>query len=69
VRSYLYEAAGILLNRIHRPSWLQSWGKKLVKRLGFKKAAVAVARKFAVIMHRIWMDGSSFDWSRKEAMA
>lgn len=69
VRSYLYEAAGILLNRIHRPSWLQSWGKKLVKRLGFKKAAVAVARKLAVIMHRIWMDGSSFDWSRKEAMA
>ncbi len=69
VRSYLYEAAGILLTRIHRPSWLQSWGRKLVKRIGFKKAAVAVARKLAVILHRIWMDRSSFDWTREEAIA
>lgn len=69
VRSYLYEAAGIVLNRMRRPSWLRSWGRKLIKRLGFKKAAVAVARKLAVILHRIWMDGSRFEWSRKQAMA
>ena len=69
LRSYLFEAAGVLLNRMHRPFWLKSWGQKLVKRLGFKKASVAVARKLAVIMHRIWMDGSSFVWSRKDAMA
>lgn len=69
LRSYLFEAAGILLNRVRRPSWLKTWGQKLVKRLGFKKAAVAVARKLAVIMHRIWLDGSSFDWSRKGVMA
>ena len=69
LRSYLFEAAGILLNRMRRPSWLKTWGQKLVKRLGFKKAAVAVARKLAVIMHRIWMDGSSFAWSRKDMMA
>ena len=41
----------------------------MIKRLGFKKAAVAVARKLAVILHRIWMDGSRFEWSRKQAMA
>jgi hypothetical protein len=69
LRRYLFEAAGILLNRMRRPSWLRTWGQKLVKRLGFKKAAVAVARKLAVVMHRIWMDGSSFTWSRKDIMA
>ena len=54
---------------MRRPSWLKTWGQKMVKRLGFKKAAVAVARKLAVIMHRIWMDGSSFAWSGKDVMA
>ena len=69
LRSYPFEAAGILLNRVRHPSWLKTWGQKLVKRLGFKKAAVAMARKLAVITHRIWLDGSSFDWSRKGVMA
>ena len=69
LRRYLFEAAGILLNRMRRPSWLRTWGQKLMKRLGFKKAAVAVALKIVVIMHRIWMDGSSFTWSRKDIMA
>jgi transposase len=69
VRCYLYEAAGVVLNRMRRPSWLKSWGRRLVKRLGFKKAAVAVARKLAVILHRIWIDGSRFAWSREHAAA
>jgi len=67
VRSYLYEAAGVVLHRMRRPSWLKSWGRKLVNRLGFKKTAVAVARKLAVILHRIWIDGSRFAWSREQA--
>ncbi len=69
VRSYLFEAAGLLLTRVRRPCWLKSWGQQLLKRLGFKKAAVAVARKLAVILHRIWIDGSRFDWTRKEIVA
>ncbi len=69
VRSYLFEAAGVLLTRV--PQWckLKAWGLRLVKRLGFKKAKVAVARKLAVILHRMWRDEADFIWSNKEAAA
>ena len=69
VRSYLFEAAGVLLTRV--PQWcrLKAWGLRLVKRVGFKKAKVAVARKLAVILHRMWLDETDFVWSTKEAAA
>ncbi len=69
VRSYLFEAAGVLLTRV--PQWckLKAWGHRLWKRIGFKKAKVAVARKLAVILHRMWRDGTDFIWSNKEAAA
>jgi len=69
VRSYLFEAAGVLLTRV--PQWcaLKAWGLRLAKRIGFKKAKVAVARKLAVILHRMWRDGTDFIWSTKEAAA
>ena len=69
VRSYLFEAAGVLLTRV--PQWcaLKAWGHRLWKRIGFKKAKVAVARKLAVILHRMWRDGTDFIWSSKEAAA
>ncbi len=69
VRTYLFEAAGVLLTRV--PQWckLKAWGHRLWKRIGFKKAKVAVARKLAVILHRMWRDGSDFIWSSKEAAA
>ncbi len=69
VRSYLFEAAGVLLTRV--PQWcrLKAWGLRLVKRIGFKKAKVAVARKLAVILHRMWRDGTDFIWSTEEAAA
>ncbi len=69
VRSYLFEAAGVLLTRV--PQWcrLKAWGLRLVKRIGFKKAKIAVARKLAVILHRMWRDGTDFIWSSKEAAA
>jgi transposase len=69
VRSYLFEAAGVLLTRV--PQWcrLKAWGLKLAKRIGFKKAKVAVARKLAVILHRMWRDKTDFQWSAKEATA
>ncbi len=67
VRTYLFEAAGVLLTRV--PQWckLKAWGHRLWKRIGFKKAKVAVARKLAVILHRMWRDGTDFIWSSKEA--
>jgi len=47
VRTYLFEAAGVLLTRV--PQWctLKAWGHRLWKRIGLKKAKIAVARKLA----------------------
>jgi transposase len=69
VRTYLFEAAGVLLTRV--PHWcaLKAWGLRLAKRIGFKKAKVAVARKLAVILHRMWREETDFHWSAKEATA
>jgi transposase len=60
LRSYLFEAATVLLYRTKKWSSLKAWGMKLAKRIGVKKAKVAIARKIAVIFHCIWVDGTSF---------
>jgi len=67
LRSYLFEAAGGLLTRV--PQWckLKAWGHRLWKRIGFKKAKIAVARKLAVILHRMWLDETSFHWGTEGA--
>lgn len=59
----------MLLTRITRPCALKSWGLRIAKRSGFKKAKVAVARKIAVILHRMWVDGTSFRWEPKSISA
>ena len=66
-RTYLYEAGGIILNRVSRWSTLKAWGTRLARKIGHKKATVAVARKLAAILHRMWRDGTEFRWSTKEA--
>jgi transposase len=67
LRSYLFEAAGVLLTRV--PMWcaVKAWGRRLAKRNGLSKAKVAVARKLAVILHRMWIDGTEFNWSKEIA--
>jgi len=40
---------------------------RIAKRSGIRRAKVAVARKLAVLMHRMWIDGTEFRWSAKEA--
>jgi transposase len=67
LRSYLYEAANVLLTRVAKWSALKAWGIRLAKRSGLRKAKVAVARKLAVILHRMWIEGTEFKWSSKEA--
>jgi transposase len=64
-RGLLYEAATVLLTRTsaRNESSLRSWGLKLRERLGFKRAAVAVARKLAVIMHSMLKSGKVFNAS------
>jgi transposase len=68
-RTYLFEAAGTLLFRVARPSALKAWGMRLAQRIGSKKARVALARKLAVLMHRVWVGGSEFRWSKEVAAA
>ena len=60
VRTALYEAASALLTRVRAPSALKSWGLRIAKRAGAKRARVALARKLAVILHRMWIDGTAF---------
>ena len=45
------------------------WGLAIAQRSGFKKAKVAVARKLAVLLHRLWRDGTEFRWSAEPAAA
>jgi transposase len=61
VRSLLYEAALVILTRSSAQSTLRDWGLRLKERIGFKRAAVAVARKLAVIMHAMLKSGELFD--------
>jgi transposase len=69
MRAMLYEAAHIMLVRSTKWSWLKAWAMKIARRCGMKKAIVALARRLAVIMHRIWVDGTEFRWTREQATA
>ena len=60
----LLEAARFVLNRVSRWSALKAWGTRLVKKIGDKKATVAVARKLAVILHRMRQDAIARTLSR-----
>ena len=65
VRTLLTEAATVMLTRSKTWSSLKVWGLKLMKKNGLKKAAMAVGRKLAVIMHRMLITGESFRFSNK----
>ena len=54
MRVMLYEAAQSML-RSKKWSWLKAWAMQIARRRGMKKAIVALARRLAVIMHRIWV--------------
>jgi hypothetical protein len=60
VRTALYEAANVILNRPVKGSWLKSWAMRLAKRADMRKAKVALARKLAVTLHRMLADGTEF---------
>src|SRR6516162_8291047 len=68
MRVMLYEAAQSML-RSKKWSWLKAWAMQIARRRGMKKAIVALARRLAVIMHRIWVDGTEFRWTREQAAA
>src|SRR4029453_14133850 len=60
VRVALYEAANVILTRAVRGSDLKSWALRVAQRAGMKKAKVALARKLAVVLHRMLADGTTF---------
>jgi transposase len=63
MRHLLYESATLVLGRLKRSTPLKEWGLNIAARRGTKRARVAVARKLAVILHRMWIDGTNFQWN------
>jgi transposase len=63
LRTMLYEAAQSMLVHSKKWSWLKAWGMRVAQRRGLRRASVAVARRLAVILHRMWVDGTDFRWS------
>ena len=68
VRSALYVAAHALVVRSAQWSSLKVWGLRLAKAKGHRRAVIAVARKLAVILHKMWIDGTDFRYGSTEAM-
>jgi transposase len=69
VRTVLYEAANVLLSRTTRFSTLKRWAMEVARRRGVKRAKVALARKLATVLHRMWVDGSEFRWGKETPVA
>jgi len=59
-RRALVTAATVLLTGVREWNSLKAWGVRLAKRIGFSKARIAVARKLAVIMHKMWINNTRF---------
>ncbi len=64
VRTALFEAANTMLSRVTRFSALKAWARRIGKLRGLKWAKVALARKLAVVLHRMWVDGTDFRWGK-----
>ena len=69
VRATLYAAANALLMRTMAGSQIKSWGMRLMRTKGRRRAVVAVARKLAVLLHRMWADGTEFRPEKVEGTA
>ena len=67
LRSSLYEAALVVLTGPGRWNPLKAWGIAVARRRGMQKAMVAVARKLAIILHRMWRDDADFRWTATAA--
>ena len=66
-RAHLYEAAQVLMTRVQKWSTLKAWGMRVAKRSSMKNACVAVSCKLAVIMHRMWIEGTEFRYGKEVA--
>jgi hypothetical protein len=57
------------LRRMRKEAFISARAGQIARRRGMKKAIVALARRLAVIMHRIWVDGTEFRWTREQPTA
>ena len=69
MRTALFEAAQALLVCTTKWCSLKAWGMTVARRRGMKRAIVAVARKLAMVLHRVWLDGAEFRWGKEAAAA
>ncbi len=69
VRTALYEAANVMLTRAGKFSTLKRWALEVAQRRGMRRAKVALARKLATVLHRLWVDGSEFRFGKEAATA
>ena len=69
LRSLLYGAAVSALTRVRRAHPLKDWARKVRKKTSHKKACVALARKLAVVLHKMWVSGEDFAWPQTPARA
>jgi transposase len=67
VRTALYEAANVMLTRSGQFSTPKRWGLEVAERRGARRAKVALARKLATVLHRLWVDGSEFRFGKEAA--
>lgn len=67
MRGLLFEAASCLIRQVRRFSALKSWAVRLAGRRGFRKAAVATARKIAVLMLTLWKTETDYQWTKEAA--
>ena len=69
VRGALYEAAQVMLTWTASFSTLKRWALEVAKRRGMMRAKVALARKLATVLHRMWVDGTDFRFGKEVAAA
>lgn len=65
MRTALYQAATVVIHRSKQPNWLRAWAERVARRRGVKRAAVALARRMGVILHRMWVDNTAFQPARQ----
>lgn len=64
LRAVLYQAALAVMTRSRKWSSLRAWGLQVARRRGQRRAIVAVMRKLAIILHRMWTDGTEYRWAK-----
>ena len=65
MRGLLFEAGACVIRQVKRFSSLKSWAVRLAGRRGFRKAAVATARKIAVLMLTLWKSEPDYQWTQE----